>query len=392
MRIAMFSDNFYPELSGISDSIMTTGRELARRGHEVAYYAPRYSRRDFQVMGLPDVRTIGPGTSIHRLPAVRYKAGTGTAQAALPLFTTLPSLARFRPDIVHTHHIFGAGLEGVLESKLLRVPLVETDHTPLIEFFQYSPWQAGWWTRFGLWYDSWMYNQADFVSSPTRLIFESLKYARPEILHRAVSNPVDTEKFRPAQGGGAAGKDRPFTVLYAGRLAKEKKIDVVLRAAAVAREAVPGIRVTVVGRGTQEAELRALAAELGMEHAVSFLGFVPDDDLPAYYAESDVFAIMSTAETQSIVAMQAFACGIPVIAADAWGFKEYIAPEAGFLIKPGDVDGVAEKIVSLYKDPAAREKMGAAGRRHVERFSIANIAAEWERIYRDVAARYNERA
>ena len=57
MRIAMFTDNFYPELSGISDSIMTTGYELARRGHEVAYYAPRYSTQDYEAMRLPDVAT-----------------------------------------------------------------------------------------------------------------------------------------------------------------------------------------------------------------------------------------------------------------------------------------------------------------------------------------------
>jgi 1,2-diacylglycerol 3-alpha-glucosyltransferase len=396
MRIAMFSDNFYPELSGISDSIMTTGRELAQRGHEIAYYAPRYSRSDFAAMHLPDIDTIGPRTSIHRLPAVRYKAGTGTTQAALPLFTTLPSLTRFKPDIIHTHHIFGAGLEGVFESKLLRVPLVETNHTPLGEFLQYSPWQADWWTNFAFHYDSWMYNQADFVSSPTRLIFDSLKYADPRVPHHAVSNPVDTDKFRPEETGGAravvVNKKHPFTILYAGRLAKEKKIDIVLRAAAMARKAIPDIRVIIVGRGAYEKPLRELVAQLGMEQAVTFTGFVPDDHLPAYYAQSDVFAIMSTAETQSIVAMQAFACNIPVIAADAWGFKEYIIPEAGFLIKPGDVDAVAEKFVYLYKNPAVRAKMGMAGRKHVEQFSIANIATLWEGIYKDVATRYNKKA
>ena len=116
------------------------------------------------------------------------------------------------------------------------------------------------------------------------------------------------------------GKDHPFTVLYAGRLAEEKKIDIVIRAAAQARTMIPNIRVIIVGRGAYEAQLRSLVQELGMEHAVTFAGFVPSEHLASYYAKSDVFAIMSTAETQSIVAMQALACAIPVIAADAWGF------------------------------------------------------------------------
>lgn len=390
MRIAMFSDNFYPELSGISDSIMTTGRELARRGHTIAYYAPRYLREDFEAVHLPDVTTIGPGTSIHRLPAVRFNAGTGHSQAAIPVLTSLPSLSRFNPDVIHFHHIFGAGLEAVFTSKILGKPLVETNHTPILEFFEYSPIQADWFRSFALRYDSWMYNRANFVSSPTRLIFESMKYTNPEIPHRSVSNPIDTDAFRPA-APGAQKDDHPFTVLYAGRIAEEKKIDIVMRAIAQARKDIPDIRMIIVGRGAYESQLRTLAKSLDMENAVTFAGFVPSEHLASYYAQSDVFAIMSTAETQSIVAMQAFACGIPVIAADAWGFKEYITPEAGFLIPPGDVNGVAEKLVSLYKNPSVRVAMGEKGRKQVEHYSIANIATTWEGIYQDVIARYNKK-
>jgi glycosyltransferase involved in cell wall biosynthesis len=396
MRIAMFSDNFYPELSGISDSIMTTGRELARRGHEIAYYAPRYSRDAFEAMHLPDVDTIGSGTSIHRLPALRFTAGTGHTQAAIPVLTSLPSLRRFDPDVIHFHHIFGAGMEAVFASRILGKPLVETNHTPILEFFRYSPIKADWARRFLVHYDAWFYNRADFVSSPTRLIFESMRYTNPAIPHRAVSNPIDADAFRPATAAraeaGEAKKKRPFTVLYAGRLAEEKKIDVVIRAVAKAHKDIPDIRMIIVGKGPYEKELRELAASLGVANAVEFAGFVPSDHLPSYYAQSDVFAIMSTAETQSIVAMQAFACGIPVIAADAWGFKEYIIPEAGFRIAPGDVDAVAEKLTYLHEHPAVRAKMGNAGRTYVEQFSITNIATLWEGLYKEVIARYNEKA
>lgn len=389
MRIAMFSDNFYPELSGISDSIMTTGKELARRGHEIAYYAPRYSPKDYAVMHLPDVDTIGPRTSIHRLPAVRFKAGTGTSQAVIPVLASFPSLKRFDPDIIHFHHIFGAGLEAVFESRILKKPLVETNHTPILEFADYSPIKTEWFKRLLVHYDAWFYNRADFVSSPTRLIFENMKYANPAIPHSAISNPIDANMFRPAKYSQK--NVRPFTILYAGRLAEEKKIDVVIRAVAQARTAIPDIRMIIVGRGACEAQLRSLATTLGMERAITFVGFVPSNRLISYYAQSDVFGIMSTSETQSIVAMQALACAIPVIAADAWGLKEYIAPEVGFRIKPGDVHGVAEKIILLYRNPDLRKRMGEEGQRYVSRFSIANIATTWEHIYRDVIARYNER-
>jgi glycosyltransferase involved in cell wall biosynthesis len=345
-------------------------------------------------MHLPDVATIGPGTAIHRLPSLRFPAGTGTAQAAIPVLTSYPSLRRFNPDVIHFHHIFGAGMEAVFESRLLGKPLVETNHTPIVEFASYSPVKAGWIKRFLVHYDAWFFNRSNFVSSPTRLIFENMEYIDRTIPHRAVSNPIDTDEFRPAKrtGNRAAKKKRPFTIFYAGRLAEEKKIDVVIRAAARVRTAVPDIRVIIAGRGAYEARLRALVQSLDMERNVVFAGFVPDEKLVSYYAESDIFAIMGTAETQSIVAMQALACEIPVIAADAWGFKEYITPGVGFLIKPNDVEAVAEKIIYLYKHPAVRAAMGKKGRAQVEHYSIANIATTWEGIYRDVIARYNTKA
>jgi glycosyltransferase involved in cell wall biosynthesis len=275
----------------------------------------------------------------------------------------------------------------VFESRILHKPLVETNHTPILEFFQYSPIRADWFRRFTAHYDAWMYDRADFVSSPTRLIFEGMTGVDPAIPHRSVSNPIDTEAFRPAPPR----EDHPFTVLYAGRIAEEKRIDVVMRAVAKAHKDIPDIRMIIVGRGAYETALGSLAKELGMENAITFTGFVPNEDLPKYYAQSDVFAIMSTAETQSIVAMQAFACGIPVIAADAWGFKEYIIPEAGFAVAPGDVDAVAEKMVYLHERPLVRTAMGKKGREYVEQFSIAAVATTWEHIYQDVIRRYNKR-
>ena len=385
----MFSDNFYPELSGISDSIMTTGKELARRGHEIAYYAPHYSKKDYQTMHLPDVSTIGPRTSIHRLPTVRFNAGTGQTKAVIPLLTSFPSLKHFNPDVIHFHHIFGAAAEAIFESRILKKPLVQTCHTPILEFAFYSPIQTTWLNAFLVHYDAWFHNRSDFVSSPTRLIFENMKYTDPRIPQRVVSNPIDIDTFRPAKAPQTI--THPFTVMYAGRLAVEKKIDVVIRAAAKARKIIPEIKVIVVGRGPDENSLRSLATTLGMENAVVFTGFVPDEKLPTYYAESDVFAIMSTAETQSIVAMQALACEIPVIAANAWGFKEYITPEVGYLIEPDDVDGVAEKMIFLYKHPEVRIRMGNKGRKQTEGYSITNIATTWEQIYKEVVTRYNEK-
>jgi glycosyltransferase involved in cell wall biosynthesis len=331
----------------------------------------------------------GPNITVFRLPAVHFQTGTGQGRAIVPIFNSFSSLKKFNPDVIHFHLIFGAGFEAVIESKLLKKPLIETNHTPILEFALYSPIQTDWFKRFLVHYDAWFYNRSDFVSSPTRLIFENMKYINPDIPHRVVSNPINVDEFHPVDGKEKTA--HPFTILYAGKLAIEKKIDVVMRAVAKARKEIPDIRYLIVGKGAYESQLRDLAKSLDMEHNVVFAGFVPDKDLPRYYAQSDVFALMSTAETQSIVCMQAFATGIPVIAADAWGLKEYIVPSAGFLIKPGDEDAVTEKISYLYRNPDVRAAMGKKGREHVLQFSTANVATAWENIYHEAIERYNKK-
>ncbi len=389
MRIAIFSDNFYPELSGITDSIMATGAELAGRGHSVVYCVPRYSDGNYRLLARSKTLDMGPNVSVARLPAIPVRTGTGQGRLVIPCGASIRRLRRFKPDVLHFNLIFGTGLEAILASKVLKKPLVGTCHTPIVEFLQYSPIQGAWLKALAMRYDGWFHNHARFLSSPTHFIFDEMKYFDKRIPHAAVPNPIDTEHFRPTDDHGP-GKRRPFTVLYAGRLAPEKKIDLVMRAVASAKEKVPDIRFIILGRGAYENELRALARELHIESDVEFRGFVPTEKLPSSYHESDLFAIMSTAETQSIVAMQALACGIPVIAADAWGFKGYITEDVGFRIPPGDVDLLTEKIVLLARDPALRKKLGIQGRAHVEKFSVRSIAEKWEAIYGQAVKDYNK--
>lgn len=387
MRIAMFSDNFYPELSGITDSILTIGKEFVARGHSILYCYPHYSKKDYRLLNRPEMLDMGPNVEFISLPSVPFPTGTGQGRMAIPIGTSFSRLKRFNPDIIHCHLIFGAGIEGWMASKILKRPLVGTNHTPMVEFLKYSPIPADWIKDLVLRYDGWFYSKPQFVSSPTHFIFERMKYFRERVSHATISNPIKVDAFQPVihkthlkEKYGLS----HFAILYTGRLAEEKSIDIILRAIAKVKKSIPEISFGIVGRGANEQQLRDLTKSLNIQDNVKFFGFVPQEALAEIYNASDVFAIMSTAETQCISAMQALACDIPVIAADAWGLKEYITDEIGFRIPPGDVDGLAEKIMILYQDPALRKKMGAAGRTHVAKFSPKNIADRWETIYQKV--------
>jgi glycosyltransferase involved in cell wall biosynthesis len=126
-----------------------------------------------------------------------------------------------------------------------------------------------------------------------------------------------------------------------------------------------------------------LVKDFKLEANVKFLGFVSEEELIKIYNTSDIFVIMSTAETQCIAAIKALACGVPVIAAKSWGLKEYINEKNGFLVEAGDVESLAEKIRFLYKNKSERIQKGKRGKEDVKLFSPKYIASIWERIYKN---------
>lgn len=398
MKIAVFSDNFYPELSGISDSLVESARELCGLGDEITFYVPRYGEQDFAVSHLPyqEIR-IGDGVSVRRLFALPYPAPTKQGRMVIPSFLHWLSLRKDKPDIIHTHLFFGAGFEGLAASFFLGRPLVGTSHTPLTEFLQYSPLRAPFLKYLALRFVSWYYNRCDFVTAPSQGILDEMRQHGFHKPSRVISNPIDLDNFFPASQGEAVNLKQKFgldsfVILYTGRLAPEKHIDDILRAVALVQEKIPEACLAITGHGEAETSLRTLAQELGIAERVKFFGTVSTEDHARIYRAADVFVIMSTAETQSLSMMKAMATGIPVIGAGARGLAEYIRPdENGFLVAPGDYQALADTILFLHQHPAERQRLGLGGISTVKQFSRAKIAHAWQSLYAEVLDEWNKK-
>ena len=393
----MFSDNFYPEISGISDSLIESARELAGLGHEVDFYVADYKERDYAVAHLPyEELDLGPWVKIYRLPSVPFPAPTDQGRAIIPTFLRWLSMrGERRPDVIHTHLFFGAGMEALAASRALGVPLVGTSHTPVTEFVRYGPLKGAWTETVASRLVSWYYNRCVYVTAPSRGILGEMKafgFTRP---CRPISNPIDLAHFVPAEPGERERLKRDFglsdfTVLYTGRIAEEKHIDVIIRAVAKAKVRIPDITFAVTGHGNAEASLRELAESLGVADRVKFFGTLGIDEHARIYRAADVFAIASTAETQSLSLMKAFASGIPAIGVNARALPEYIHADNGFIVEPGDADAMAEHLVFLHDHPERREELGKGGIALVSHFSPAKIASEWIALYKDAISSYND--
>ncbi len=173
--------------------------------------------------------------------------------------------------------------------------------------------------------------------------------------------------------------------LYAGRLAREKGVDVLVQAVGLAG---PPVRLKVAGAGPEEAELRRLAADYAPGN-VEFLGHLDARKLTAQMASARAVVVPSRwPENTPAVILEAFAAGAPVVAARIGGVPEMLADGVeGVLFEPGDVRGLADVLARLAGDARAARKLGAAGQERLARdFSFKEHMGRLLEIYREVAA------
>ena len=171
------------------------------------------------------------------------------------------------------------------------------------------------------------------------------------------------------------------TVSFAGRLVPDKGVDVLLDA--VAR--TPGLRALIVGEGPEEGALRAQAARLGIEDRVRFHAPLPMERVAVAFTAGDVVAMPSRHEPWGRVAVEAMACGVPLVAGAA-GHLPALVGEHGRLVRPGDADDLARALREAIEEPEpARSERVARAREYAASFSWAALAERWEAVYREVA-------
>lgn len=400
MRIAFFSDNFYPEISGISDSIIALSKELAKRGHYIDFYVPNYPKEDYALANLPDKELdLGKNIKVHRFNSFPWNTGTGQGRFVIPDGFRTFTIFRRHPDVIHTQLFFGVGLEAIFAARMIHRPVIGTNHTALKEFLKYSPIKNARFNNGLLKYVNWYYERCELVTAPSQSVFdEMVALGFKNVKSRVISNPIDIETFRPivkdASEKAALKKKLGFTdntFISAGRLSDDKNPDVLIKALPLIRKKIPDAMLAFAGRGASQAALEKLVKDLGLVDSVKFLGYVSKQTLVEAYNAADAFGIASTSDTQSLVMMQAMACGLPIVGVRARALPEYINDRNGFVVEPGDVNAIAEKLTYLFENKEAARTLGTGGRKYAEQFSEPAIAADWEKIYSDVITSYNKR-
>ncbi len=393
MRIAIFSDVFYPELSGISDSLIALTKGLTAMGHKIRFYVPNYSAKDYSLASLKlGELDLGPNVSFRRLFSVPYPTGTNQGRFVIPSPLFLLDIKKFNPDVIHTQLFFGAGIDAILAAAVFKKPLIGTNHTAIKEFIKFSPLKGEWVSYLALRYVNWYYGKCALTTAPSHSVINEMKLYGFKKESLVISNPVDIGVFSPMNGKKILKKKFGFgnyVVIHAGRLSLERKISVIIDAMKLVVKQFPKAELAIAGRGVAENELKSQAEKLGMRSSVKFLGFLDQHVLNEAYDASEIFAITSTSDTQSLVMMQAMASGLPVIGVNARALPEYINKKNGILIEPDDAETLAQKISFLFKNPEKRKELGAGARKFSLKFNSGSVAKSWEKIYENVIIGYS---
>lgn len=252
-------------------------------------------------------------------------------------------IAEFRPDVVHVHH--GWVLGSIVAE--LGVPYVITLHgserQAFLDFPGYHPavlrGLAG----------------AQRIGAVSAQVAEQAVYTyglEPGSVS-VIPSGIDTSTFRPQYlcrpsvlaRVGVADMGGPL-IVFSGRLIEIKGVDVLLRAATHYQRSEPRLMTLIAGMGSASAQLQALARELGLLH-VHFLGQLGRDELPALYDIADLAVVPSRVDAMPLAALEALACGTPVLASRVGGLPDVVSPGMGRLVQPGDHLALASAIQEL---------------------------------------------
>jgi len=317
VRVAIVAESFLPNVNGVSNSVLRVLEHLRRTGHEALVIAPD------NPPGQPRADRVHDGIRVHRVPSRMFPKVT-TLPLGVPMPRMVSVLRGFDPDVVHLASPALLGYGGVKAARWLGVPTVAVYQTDVPGFAaSYGiplTTRAAWaWFRH-------LHTLADRTLAPSSVTMESLVAQRFPRVHKWARG-VDVLRFAPSarserlrQHWSPAGKP---IVGFVGRLAPEKHVERL-----IALAANDSVQLVIVGDGIDQTKLQS-----AMPTAV-FTGALYGEELSAAYASMDVFVHTGEHETFCQVVQEALASGLPVIAPDAGGPRDLVAPYRTGLLLP----------------------------------------------------------
>lgn len=313
MRIALFTETYFPHVNGVVTHVKTLKEGLEALGHQVLIVTAETGIHHHYIKD-----------GVLYCPAVTLKRfyGYGTS---LPVSRRRMKLIKeFNPDIVHIHNEFSMGLTALIYSRLYHVPLVYTLHTMYDDYLYYvapgalnKPMR-----KISRRYIRMLADHSSALTGPSKKCEEYFRSSGVKKAVHLIPNSVELDEFSPDRIDPQHKKEfrerygireDEMVACFVGRMGKEKSVDVLLDYWKKVITPEDGIHLILIGDGPNREELEEYAKSIGVDSMVTFAGKVPHDMLPPYYASCDVYITASLSEMYSISMLEGMASGLPVL-------------------------------------------------------------------------------
>jgi len=387
----MISDVYFPRVNGVSTSIQTFRRELARLDCQVTLVVPEYE-------GVQTTAVLDDDADVIRVRSGRVLFDPEDRRlhwrALMRALNGLPG----QFDLVHVQTPFFAHYAGLRYARAHAVPCVATYHTLFEEYLHhYLPFAPRALTaRLARSISRGQCNALDGVIVPSSAMTDRLRTYGVDVPLPILPTGIDLGRLIGGDGPGfraqhAIAPDQP-TLVCVGRVAFEKNLDFLLRMMAQAVELLPTASPTPVlvicGEGPAVPSLMRQARALGIERHLRFVGYLDrSGPLLDCYRAGDLFVFASNTETQGLVLLEAMALGVPVVSTAVMGTRDVLREGEGAAIVPEDEAVFAARVVQLLVDRDARLALAAKARPYAQTWSAGAMAGRLFKWYGETIER-----
>lgn len=380
MRILMLSWEYPPNVvGGLGRHVAALARTLAAQGHDV-HVVTRGQPGDVQdevVEGVHVVR-VDEAPPVIRLEDDLVPWVLAFNNRLTPAAARI--IAQYDVDVIHAHDWLVAYAAASLKDAF-HLPVVATIHAT--EYGRHQGWLPGPMNKYIHQVEWWLTFEARRVITCSNYMRDQVTriFQLPPDKADVVPNAVARRDFAVDPDEVAAFRrrvtpDGERLVIFAGRLEYEKGVQTVLHALIRLYEIVGPVRFLIAGVGTYSQALRDMVVELGVEEHVHFTGFLEDHDLRLHYAAADVAVAPSIYEPFGLVAVEAMACGTPVVVGDTGGLREIVADGHGLSFEPQDPEALTEKLIEVLTDDVLAEELVEKGLARVQADYDWGVVAE----------------
>ena len=391
MKILLATESYYPNIDGGAVAQYNLVRELKKLGHEPFVLAPGFSYKNYveEIDGVQVYRTRSIPLPFYMNSRYRF--------SPFPLFKVGNVIKNLKPEIVHICSPYPIGGSTYLWARKNNIPVISSIHvlpenllSPFLGSKHYRKFEERLW-----WYLIYFFNLADWVTIPTQsgadmYIAHGLKNKITPI-----SNGINTDVFNPKNNGEYLREKfnlpKKNIVMYAGRITREKNLDVLVKAISFVIKKIDAHFLFVGSGGEYKQSLEKLADELDVSKHTTFTDFLDWKDYPNIYTIADLFALPSEAELQSIVTLEAIASGLPVVVVNKGALPELGSSGNGFIFEPQNSEEMANKIVQILSNDKLKKQMSKKSLELVKKHSLKSVAKQYINAYENAIKVFRDR-